>query len=159
MVHDIYDLRIRVLHRLSEMSSRNAYLSGVLTGLKVQSRLMKEIGRTYYSSDIVDFFLHFHNEPFAVLVKDYNLSQIGSDKVTLVAEDFFVGGSYLNTVLIDEYLAGMEDSMVYVAGLYHALSKDGDEKAKTINLALDYLPCVIEWVDEALNLRPHIHKQ
>ncbi len=158
MAYEIYDLRIKALHELNKIGSdgREAFLSGLLSGLKVQDYLMMKYGSTTYNPEIAHFILDRHAQPLPDIIEEYNSASAHKMKLTFAS---FVGEAQRQSRFSEHYYTGLWMGMQYVASLYSAFDYEDESPTQTKVRAHHSLACVLEWVNEALNLRSHVHSQ
>lgn len=159
MAYVISDIRLEVMHKLVELQrdlqgGREAYLSGLWSGLVVQGNLMSIYKSKTYNNEILAFVKENHSLALPEIIKKYNDQPQGAKLNTT----WFVGEAQRQSRFGEQYYEGLSLGMQYVAQLFWAFYDEEHEKAVICERASRYLAQVIEWVREELYLRSHIHE-
>ncbi len=159
MARAIFDIRIEVMRRLEEIQhflkgGREAYLSGLWSGLAVQTNLMNIYSSTTYHHRILSFITQSHETPLPEIVRAFNQNP---ENVNKLNHTWFVGEAQRQSRFYDQYYDGLKTGMEYVAELYWVFYR-AEEKIDATGRVQDYTKEVIEWVKEELYLRSHLHE-
>lgn len=156
----IFDIRIEVMRRLEEIQhylkgGREAYLSGLWSGLVIQGKLMSKFSQTTYDNRILSFIVSLHEKPLSDILRIFNQN---SENVNKLDYSWFVGEFHRQSRFHDQYYDGLKTGMEYVGELYRVFYRVENKTEATVKKVQKYTEEVIEWVKEELYSRSHIHE-
>lgn len=136
------------LHKANNIEETRALLTGLLSGLETQKRLMVERKIIHRDSAIEDFLRARNSIPLATVIDEFNSRP--ETKIKLSRSDF-CGSKYRHGDYEEIYYESFRTGMMYVSNLFWAFSHTGATTEDTIKLALGYYKYVVMWVDDRLS--------
>ncbi len=155
MAFDIFDIRVSVMLEIRRNpEGRTAFLSGIISGIQVQDHRMRVYGSTTYDTEIEDFLKTRHGIAIPTIVSLYN--QENRNQMKLDPQSF-VGEAQRQSRFGKDWYKGFWQGHQYASKLFYATESEIGDREDAIAYIHEYLKQVLEWMDEALNLRSHLH--